>query len=489
MSAALALRLRAVNAAPERPERAYVLYWMTASRRVRWSHALDRAVERARALGRPLVILEALRAGYPHASDRLHRFVLDGMADTAARLEGGPVRYHAYVEPAPGAGKGLLAALAARACLVVTDDWPCFFLPRMLAAAARQVDVRLEAVDGNGLLPLRAADRTFTTARSLRAFLQKVLPAHLAAGPRPDPLARAGLAGPASLPAEVLRRWPAASAALLRGEPTALAALPIDHAVPPAPMRGGWAEAERRLARFVAGPLGRYAVDRDAPGVEGTSRLSPYLHFGHTSAHRVLDAVARAEGWTPARLAGPKGGAREGWWGVSPSAEAFLDQLVTWRELAFNTCARRPDDYDRYDALPAWARETLEAHAGDPRPHLYDLDALEGARTHDPLWNAAQRQLLREGWFHGYLRMLWGKKLLEWSPHPRDALARMAALMDRWSLDGRDPNSYAGYAWVLGRYDRAWPSRPVFGKVRSMSSARTAAKVDVTGYLARYGPA
>lgn len=482
------VRVRALNAAPERPDRAYVLYWITAYRRVCWNHALDRAVERARALGKPLVLLEALRAGYPHASDRLHRFVIDGMADTAARLAGGPVRYHPYVEPRPGAGKGLLAALAARACLVVADDWPCFFLPRMLAAAARQVDVRLEAVDGNGLLPVRATERVFTTARSLRAYLQKVLPEHLAHGPAPDPLARARLPGPAALPAEALARWPAASAALLRGDAGTLDDLPIDHAVPPSPMRGGWDEAERRLARFVRGPLARYPDDRDVPSLEGTSRLSPYLHFGHMSSHRVLDALARAEGWTPARLDGPKGGAREGWWRMSPPAEVFLDQLVTWRELGFNMCAHRPRDYDRYESLPAWARQTLEEHAGDPRPHVYGLDALEGARTHDALWNAAQRQLVREGWFHNYVRMLWGKKLLEWSPHPREALARMMALMDRWSLDGRDPNSYSGYFWVLGRYDRAWPSRPVYGKVRSMSSARTAAKVDVEGYLERYGP-
>lgn len=475
------VRVRPLNAAPTRPDRRYILYWMTAFRRVRWSFALDRAVEHARALSRPLVILEGLRAGYPHASDRHHRFVLEGMRDTARLLEGRPVLYHPYVEPTPGAGKGLLEALAAQACVVVADDWPCFFLPRMLEAAAGRLDVRLEAVDGNGLLPLRATDRVFTTAHSFRIHLQKVLADHLAHAPSPDPLARARLAPPPRLPREVLARWPAFDGDL------DLSRLPIDHGVPPSTcFEGGWSEAERRLTRFVTERLGRYAEDRDEPSIDGTSRLSPYLHFGHASTHRVLDAIARAEGWTPDRLGRSKGGAKVGWWGLSAPAEAFLDQLVTWRELGFNRCAHAPDDYDRYESLPAWARQTLEEHADDPREHLYDLATLEGARTHDALWNAAMRQLLREGWFHNYLRMLWGKKLLEWSPEPREALRRMIALMDRHSLDGRDPNSYSGYFWVLGRYDRAWPTRPIYGKVRSMSSARTAQKVDVRAYLERY---
>ncbi len=171
---------------------------------------------------------------------------------------------------------------------------------------------------------------------------------------------------------------------------------------------------------------------------------------------------------------------------MSEGAEAFLDQLVVWRELAHTTCAQRPD-HDRYESLPDWARATLERHRGDRRPHLYTRRQLEEARTHDELWNAAQRQLTREGWFHNTMRMLWGKKILEWSRSPREALATMMAIMDRWSLDGRDPCSYAGYFWILGRYDRPWPERQVYGAVRSMSSARTAAKYDVARYLDAFG--
>ena len=159
---------------------------------------------------------------------------------------------------------------------------------------------------------------------------------------------------------------------------------------------------------------------------------------------------------------------------------------MTWRELGLNFAGKR-EDAESYDALPPWARVTLEKHADDPRPYLYSPDALEQARTHDPLWNAAQVQLVREGRIHNYLRMVWGKKILEWSPSPRVALETMLGLNNRWALDGRDPNSTSGIFWCLGRYDRPWgPERPIFGTVRFMSSANTRRKLRVKGYLARY---
>jgi deoxyribodipyrimidine photo-lyase len=171
---------------------------------------------------------------------------------------------------------------------------------------------------------------------------------------------------------------------------------------------------------------------------------------------------------------------------MSVNAEAFLDQLVTWRELGYHTCAHR-SDYAELSSLPAWAQHTLAAHGGDPRQYCYSLDELRRAATHDPLWNAAQRQLLREGVLHNYLRMLWGKKILEWSPTPAAALATMIELNDRYALDGRDPNSYTGILWCLGRHDRPWgPARPVFGTVRYMSSENTRRKVRLAEYLKRY---
>lgn len=482
-----ALRVRAANDRPLRPTGRHVLYWMTAQRRPGWNFALQHAAWRARDLGRPLIVLEALRCGYRWASDRLHAFALQGMADNARAFAARGVAYHPYVEPEPSAGRGLLAALAADACVVVADEFPGFFLPRMLAAAAPRLPVLVEAVDGNGLLPLRAATTTFPSAYAFRRFLQKTLPAHLGDFPLADPLAEPGLPT-AELPGALLARWPAADAALLAATPAALARLPIDHAVRPAPAVGGTVAAEAALASFLAERLPRYADERNELDDSAASGLSPYLHFGHVSAHQAAAAVLGREHWSPASLAASAGGKREGWWGASPQAEAFLDELVTWRELGFNFSHLRPDDHDRYESLPAWARATLEAHAGDPREHRYTLDQFAAAQTHDPLWNAAQRELRDEGRMHNYLRMLWGKKILEWTAHPREALAVLIELNNRYALDGRDPNSSSGICWCLGRFDRPWaPQRPIFGQIRYMSSANTARKYSVKGYLARHG--
>ncbi|MDD5564020.1 MAG: hypothetical protein PHQ91_09925 [Thermoanaerobaculaceae bacterium] len=481
------VRVRAANARPLRPDGAYVLYWMSAFRRTGWNFALQRAVEHARSFERPLVVLEALRCDDRWACDRLHAFVIEGMAGNAGALRGTDVTYLPYVEPEPGAGRGLLEALAARACLVVGDDAPPFFLPRAVAAAAR-LPVRLEAVDSNGLLPLAATERVFPTAFGFRRLLQATLAAHLEQPPAPDPLAGVVLPRLTVLPDDIARRWPPATPELLAGAPGELAALPVDHAVAPLPQTRGGGEAGRdRLERFLAGGLDRYPEARNHPDDDGGSGLSPYLHFGHLSTHEVFAAVAAREGWTPERLAVKASGRRAGWWGMSAGAEAFLDQLVTWRELGLNFAAHR-DDAERFEALPPWALATLAKHAADPRPHLYSLEQLERAETHDPLWNACQTQLVREGTIHGYLRMLWGKKVLEWSPSPAAALAALLELNDRWALDGRDPNSTSGIFWCLGRYDRPWgPERPVFGTVRFMSSTNTARKLRVKRYLARYG--
>jgi deoxyribodipyrimidine photo-lyase len=480
-------RITILNDRPPNHGGRFVVYWMIAARRPRWNFGLQRAAEIAAALGRPLVVFEPLRCDYPWASDRLHSFVLDGMRANAAAF-GGRAFYYPYVEGRKGEGKGLLRALDAHACAIVTDTYPGFFLPAMVAAAARQIQSRLEAVDSNGLIPLADHGRAFPTARGYRAFVQRELPAHLRAFPDEDPLADTDLPPLDRLPLEITRRWPAANGRLRSRERAAwLAALPIDHGVAPVKTEGGCAAAGRALRTFVGERLAAYGREHNHPDADATSRLSPYLHFGHISAHEVFAAVMTRERWTTRKLAAGRSGAREGWWGVSTSAEMFLDQLVVWRELAFNGSARIPG-FDTYDTLPAWARRTIEAHAGDPRPRLYDEETLEHARTDDEVWNAAQRQLRTDGWFHGYARMLWGKKIFEWSAEPAESLRVMERLMNRYSLDGRDPVSYASFGWVLGRYDRPWFERPVFGTVRYMTSASARRKLKMKAWLARYGP-
>jgi deoxyribodipyrimidine photo-lyase len=478
--------VRAVNREGVRGDAKYVLYWMIAARRTHDNFALDRALEHARRLNKPLLVLEALRVGYPYASDRFHRFVIDGMADNAQAFDKAGIAYHAYVEPEAGAGSGLLQALSKDAAVVVTDDFPCFFLPHMVSAAGKQLPVLLEAVDSNGVLPIRALDKACFRAFDFRRLVQRTFAEHWAARPAPSPLSRHGLPKLA-FPKAIAERWPSPSSALLEGKAGTLAALPIDHGVPVVGYRGGVRAGKAALTRFVDQRLERYEEDRNHPDKQATSGLSPYLHFGQLSAHRIVSAIAEREQWTAADLGQRARGERTGFWKMHPSAEAFMDQLITWREVGLNFCAHQRD-YASFSSLPNWAQKTLSAHKSDPRPRLYTGAQLEAAQTYDPIWNAAQRELLREGRIHNYLRMLWGKKILEWSKTPEQALATTIYLNDRYAVDGRDPNSYSGILWCFGRYDRAWgPERPIFGTIRYMSSDNTAKKLWLEDYLARYG--
>ncbi len=485
-SAVPAIRCLNANDRQVRSDGEYVLYWMTAFRRPEWNFSLQRAVDWAHQLKRPLVVLEALRSDYRWASDRLHMFVLQGMADNRRYFAQTPVAYYPYVEPEPGAGRGLLRSLSEHACVVVTDDFPCFFLPRQLRAAAHRVPVLMEAIDSNGLLPFRAATQVFSRAFSFRAYLQKALPAHLVQSPIAEP-AQCSLPQLSKLPRGVEARWPRFQAETAQEIQTLLDTLPIDHEVPASSEDGGREASHRSLQQFLVRRLVNYAELRNHPDENVSSGFSAYLHFGHLSVHHAFHELMKQEGWSAKKLSSSTRGAREGWWGASATVESFLDELVTWRELGYNMCWQ-VDNYDQYESLPEWAQQTLKKHSKDRREQVYSLEEFEQSQTHDPLWNAAQRQLVREGRIHNYLRMLWGKKILQWTRRPQDALEIMIQLNNRWALDGRNPNSYSGIFWTLGRYDRAWgPEREVFGTIRYMSSENTARKVHLKDYLKRYG--
>ena len=477
-------RLRSANQAPVNVGGDYVLYWMISARRRQSNFALQRTVERARELGRPLLVMEALRCGYQWASDRMHAFILQGMQDNAVAFARAGVTYYPYVEPAPGAARGLLQALAKNACCVVTDEFPCFFLPRMVAAAATRLEVLLEVVDGNGLMPIRSTDKLFLRAVDFRRALQKTLLPHLDDSPVGDPLRRYDL-GVARVPKTVAQAWPRATESVLGAGPEALHALPIDHEVAPIAMRGGSKAASQRLRDFLDARLVRYG-DRSQPDANSASGLSPYLHFGHISPHEVFAAVVKQQQWSKEQVSEQQRGQR-GWLGMDEPAEGFVDQFVTWRELGFNFTSRR-DDYAEFDSLPEWARQTLAQHELDARPFTYSLDEFDQSQTHDALWNAAQRELRETGVMQNYLRMLWGKKVLHWTRSPREAMAILIELNNRYALDGRNPNSYSGIFWVFGRYDRPWgPRRDVFGAIRYMTSDSALRKLRLKGYLARWG--
>ncbi|HIJ19565.1 MAG TPA: deoxyribodipyrimidine photolyase [Deltaproteobacteria bacterium] len=480
------MRVTTCNNAQVNLDGDFVLYWMTAFRRVSWNFSLDRAVDWARELQKPLLVLEALRCDYPWASDRLHAFVLEGMADNARALANSSADYYPYVERTQGEGKGLLESLSLHACVIITDDFPCFFIPAMTKTASGKVAVLMEKVDGNGLLPLSLSEKAFLAAYHFRRFSQKHLLPLLNQQPKARPFAGLGRQTLRVIPQNVAEKWPALSFDPKNPIRTFVNTLPIDHHVQPVKDRGGTGSARSAFGTFMESRLSSYKKDRSHPDLMAESGLSPYLHFGHISSHEVVKGILERQAWSPEQCSDQAKGQREGWWGMDENAEAFLDQIITWRELGFQFCYKRPD-YHVYESLPKWAIESLQHHAEDHRPFLYTLQEFEGALTHDSVWNAAQNQLLKKGRIHNYLRMLWGKKILHWSATPREALQTMENLNNRYALDGRDPNSYTGIFWILGRHDRAWgPERAVFGKVRYMTSASTQRKLRMKEYLRKF---
>ncbi|MDB4733274.1 deoxyribodipyrimidine photolyase [Planctomicrobium sp.] len=480
------IRVRQLNQNEINPDGDYVLYWMIANRRVHSNYSFQRAVDYAQELNKPLIIFEALRINYRWASDRIHRFVMQGMAQQRKNFENSAVTYYCYVEPENQHGNGLLEELARKACVVVLDDFPCFFLPTMLKLVSRRLKVKLEAVDSNGLFPMYATERVFTRAHSFRRFLQKELRPHLEDFPKQHALQGVQLAASIDVPKKILKRWPEATDEFLKASSETLSKLDIDHDVKPAAFDGGEETAVRVLKSFLQDGFERYANDRNHPDTDSSSGLSPYLHFGNISAHTIFNAIADQEGWTPANLAEKPNGSRDGWWGMSEHAEGFLDELITWRELGYNMCSHLKN-YDKFESLPDWAKTTIEEHASDERLYIYSLEEFEHAQTHDEVWNAAQRQLVRDGKMHNYLRMLWGKKIFEWSETPQESLRIMIELNNKYAVDGRNPNSYSGIFWTLGRYDRAWgPERDIYGKIRYMTSESTKRKLKMKKYLEEY---
>jgi deoxyribodipyrimidine photo-lyase len=446
-------RIRRLNAGAAGAGR-YVLYWMQASCRAECNHALEHAIREANALGKPVLACFGLTADFPEANARHYTFLLEGLRDAEAALE----RRGIPLVVRHGAPDEVATALARDACLVVTDRGYLRVQREWRDRAAVAIPRALVEVESDVVVPVEtAAARAQYAAATLRPRLGRQLARFLvplrATRLRARPLAQppAGLA---------LDDVPA----LVRG-------LGVDGSVPPAPaLRGGSRAAEARLRDFLARGLAGYDEGRNDPGLAGQSGLSPYLHFGHISPLRI--ALAVRERAARASLA------------AGPSAEAFLEELIVRRELSVNM-VRYDAAYDRFAVLPAWCRATLLAHAKDRRPHLYTPRQLEGARTHDPYWNAAQTEMVLTGTMHGYMRMYWGKKILEWTESPERAFRTALRLNNRYQLDGRDPNSFAGVAWVFGKHDRPWAERPIFGLVRYMNAAGLERKFDMKAYVER----
>ncbi len=501
-----AARVRQANDRPVNEAGDYVLYWMQMSRRLRANHALNYAAGWAKKLGKPLVVYEGLKLDYPWASARFHQYLLEGMRDNVAAAKKLGVSYWPFVETPGDAGRGLMRRLCRDACLLVTDDYPAFIVPAQIRAVAAG-DVAVHAVDGNGLVPLSLLGAPVAAAAHLRPRLHKAIPlawenraADVPDLPKPT---RVAVDAPFAV-------WqpPADLGAFVRS-------LPVDLTVPAVPTtEGGSVAGHRRLAEFVTKQLPRYADGRNQPAgpdAGPSSRLSAYLHYGHLGIQEVTEAVLGPD-WTPAEL-NLKTRNKDDYFTRDPSVNGFLDEAVTWRDVghhwhhvknqepgatgrrSWQDAGERPSfNFETFDfsplaggtldrVLPAWAKATLAKHAGDRRPVVYELDELEHAQTDDPVWNAAQREMVATGRMHNYLRMLWGKKILQWSATPEQAYRVTEHLNNKYLLDGRDPNSYTGIHWVYGLFDRPWPpEREIFGQLRYMTSDSTSKKFKLAGY-------
>jgi deoxyribodipyrimidine photo-lyase len=437
-------RVRVLNDASVR-NGDYVLYWMQASHRTEENPALRYAVERADQAHLPLVVYFGLSQTYPEANLRHFRFMLDGLGEVARSLESLGIRFVLRIEP-PDNG---VLGLSKNAAVVIVDRGYLRQQQLWYHAVAERCPCPFVQVGGNVVVPVEVASQkeeysAATFRRKVTYHVDRFLHPAKTASPKRSSLAL-DLPTCAGESIEVL-----------------LSQLTIDRSVPASDMyKGGPAEANRRFEQFLDKRLGGYADNRNDPGGDGGSDMSPYLHFGQVSPV------------TLAVLAQEQGG---------NGTPAFLEQLIVRRELAVNF-VRYNDHYDLFSSLPAWAQKTLALHQADLREYEYSLDELERAATHDPYWNAAQQEMMKAGKMQGYMRMYWGKKILEWSKTPEEAYSTAVYLNNKYEIDGRDPNGYAGVAWCFGKHDRPWGERPVFGMVRYMNAQGLRRKFNMERYL------
>ncbi len=452
-------RIRTLHDAPAGSQPRYVLYWSQMNRRVRFNHALLHAVELANRHGLPLLVYEGLTCTYKAANRRLHTFLVEAVPHTAAELKRRGAGYFFYLRARRSDPNDVFYRLAAHAHTVVTDDYPVFIAAQHNRSVATRIQVPFVAVDSSCIVPMSVHEKQAWAAYTIRPKIHRELPRFLRT-PDPTPLLhkwREGL-----LPVEVATLRTAVTAETVAG---LVAGCEINQSIPVSTaFHGGAEEAGRRLESFLENNLRRYAAEGNKPSAHATSHLSSHLHFGHISPLEIALAVQEHAG-KHSLLVGE-----------------FMEQLTVRRELAFNF-TRFCANPESLDALPGWASRTMAKHAADPRPFVYTAEQLECAETHDPLWNAAQKELLLRGIIHGYYRMYWAKKIIEWSPTYEDALHLMIRLHDIYALDGRDPNTYTNILWCFGLHDRPWVERPVFGQLRYMSFDGMKRKTDTNAYI------
>jgi len=431
---------------------------MQRAQRIDDNPALDVAIQAGNLLDLPVVVYFQVIPNYPNANLRHYHFLQQGLRDVAEDAEARGVGF-VVRRTSESTLEGFLEEV--KAALLIGDENPCREPERWRQVLAKRLKIPFWTVDADVVVPSATFNRSFVLLHHFRPHLKAALPEFLVAPANPAPLHR-------FQPKKRLTTYP------LDQDVTAGFAR-LDRSIGPVDsFTGGTHAALKRLAAFVKTELKDYETARNHPELKGTSRLSPYLHFGSIGPITVALAVNEAAAAGKASCS---------------AAEKYLDELIGWRELAVLFVRHEPN-YDNWECAAPWARQSLVEHTADPRPHRYSMAQLECAETADDLWNAAQREMVDTGWMHNTMRMYWAKKILEWAPDPAKAFEWAVTLNDRYQLDGRDPNGYAGIAWaIVGRHDRPWFNKPVFGLVRPMSRTSTAKKFDSAAYIRQHGSA
>jgi len=474
------IRIKKKNESPILENKKFILYWMQAYRRFESNHAFDYAVHLAKKYDKELVVYEGLRSDYPYSSERLHKFILEGFRDNAKEATRLGINYWPFVETKTKPGRGLLKKVSKDACAIVSDDFPCFIIPEQNQKLANKVECAYFVVDGNSCIPLSHFPKPASAARILRPWIHKAFgnyfPYRAKSSYSKRELAKLNKGTKAPFEPYVPEQMDSTISNIIFKEHVGIAR----------DMEGGRIAGLKKLNEFVKSKLALYLEGRSNPNppeFTATSGLSAYLHFGYISSEELVEASLGSD-WTVESLHKKKPGDRETFYSNKNSTNHFLDELLTWREIGYLFFWDKPEFGKNLTHLPDWVKKNMEKHKKDRREFNYTLEEWESAKTHDDLWNAAQIELVKTGRLHNYMRMLWGKKIIEWSPTYEYAFETMEYLNHKYAYDGRNPNSYSGLLWCFGLFDRPWfPERNVFGNIRYMSSDSTKRKFKMQKYL------
>jgi len=427
----------------------YILYWMQASQRAEYNHALEYAILKANALYQPLIVFFGITDHFPEANERHYFFMLEGLREVKESLEKRGIQ---MVIRHQSPERGVLP-LAQKASLAVVDRGYLKIQKAWREDASKRMDCPLIQVESDVVVPVEeASPKEEYTAATIRPKISKKLKSFLVPLKEHDPAVASLSFDLNSFDIDDLEK--------------AISKLPIDRSVQRVnSFHGGIREAKKHLQVFLEKKLDHFAELRNDPTLDYLSHMSPYLHFGQISPLYIALKVSKTD---------------------SPGKWAYLEELIVRRELSMNFIFYN-ETYDSFKGIPAWAKKTFKTHQRDKRPYLYSPEELENGRTHDPYWNAAQREMARKGKMHGYMRMYWGKKILEWSRTPEEAFRVALDLNNKYELDGRDPNGFTGVAWCFGKHDRPWGERQIFGNVRYMNDNGLRRKFDADGYVKKIG--